>query len=285
MKRLIAAVCIAMNVLALSPAAEAARRPVSPGDDAFDVFLKASEGGAAIKGSDVKQNRRTSTGSVTSSPTVRYEYRSPCDSGVGNPNTGAGVCPASPCPPGSVQYRQWQVAAGGETPLGFVCSGNGAPPAVAAAAPLPPQVTDAMVLAAFRRVPVPELRSQSQPGDKTLVNFDTIFFTEAEPLTRTVTILGQSVRLEIEPSSFTWEHGDGTSTTTRGPGAPYPAKDVVHRYADAHVTVQHRVVVTWSAQWSLNNGPLQPVAGTVTTAGPATPLRVAEASPSLSGQR
>lgn len=58
-------------------------------------------------------------------PRVRYEYRSPCDTGVGNPNTGAGVCPASPCPPGSVQYRQWQVAAGGETPLGFVCSSNG----------------------------------------------------------------------------------------------------------------------------------------------------------------
>ena len=218
-------------------------------------------------------------------PRVRYEYRSPCDTGVGNPNTGAGVCPASPCPPGSVQYRQWQVAAGGETPLGFVCSSNGAPPAVAAAAPAPPQVTDAMVLAAFRRVPVPELRSQSQPGDKTLVNFDTIFYTEAEPLTRTVTILGQSVRLEIEPSSFTWQHGDGTSATTSTAGAPYPAKDVVHRYADAHVTVQHRVVVTWSAQWSLNGGPLQPVAGTVTTTGPTTPLRVAEASPSLSGQR
>ncbi|WP_445257205.1 hypothetical protein [Nocardioides aurantiacus] len=146
-------------------------------------------------------------------------------------------------------------------------------------------MTDAMVLAAFRRVPVPELRSQSQPGDKTLVNFDTIFFTEADSLTRAVTILGQSVRLEIEPSSFTWEHGDGTSATTSTPGAPYPAKDVVHRYADAHVTVQHRVVVTWSAQWSLNGGPLQPVAGTVITTGPTTPLRVAEASPSLSGQR
>ncbi|KQT94133.1 hypothetical protein ASG49_04270 [Marmoricola sp. Leaf446] len=184
-----------------------------------------------------------------------------------------------------MQYRQWQVGVGGETPLGFVCSGNGAPPAVAAAAPAPPQVTEAMVLEAFRRVPVPELRSQSQPGDKTLVNFDTIFFTEAEPLTRDVTILGQDVRLQIEPSEFTWLHGDGTSTTTSTAGAPYPSKEIVHRYADAHVTVEHRVVVTWTAQWSLNGGPLQPVDGTVTTTGPTTALRVAEASPSLSGQR
>ena len=285
MRRSAAALLLGFFVCVGGQQAHAADEPVTPGDDAFDVFLQSSKGGAAIKGSDARDLPVSSGSSPNPASQVRYEYRSPCDTGVGNPNTGAGVCPASPCPPGSVQYRQWQVAAGGETPLGFVCSGNGAPPAVAAAAPAPPQVTDAMVLAAFRRVPVPELRSQSQPGDKTLVNFDTIFFTEAEPLTRTVTILGQSVRLEIEPSSFTWEHGDGTSATTSTPGAPYPAKDVVHRYADAHVTVQHRVVVTWSAQWSLNGGPLQPVAGTVTTTGPTTPLRVAEASPSLSGQR
>ena len=67
-------------------------------------------------------------------------------------------------------------------------------------------------------------------------------------------------------------------------GAPYPAKDVVYRYSDAHRTVDHRVVVTWSARWSLNGGALQPVDGTVTTSGPATPLRIAEASPALSGE-
>ncbi len=141
-----------------------------------------------------------------------------------------------------------------------------------------------MVLAAFRRVPLPQLRSISQPADKTLINFDTIFYTKAEPLTRTVTLLGQQVRLAIKPSRFTWEHGDGTSATTTTPGAAYPRKDVVHRYQHAHTTVQHRVVITWTAEWSLNNGPLQPVPGTVTTTGPATPLRIAEASPALSGQ-
>ena len=140
-----------------------------------------------------------------------------------------------------------------------------------------------MVLNAFRRIPLPELRSYSQPADKTLINFDTIFYTRAEPLTRQLTLLGQRVWLEITPSRFEWVHGDGTSATTETAGAPYPAKDVVHRYADAHTTVHHRVVVTWTAQWSLNGGPLRPVNGTVTTTGPATPLRIAEASPALSG--
>ena len=165
--------------------------------------------------------------------------------------------------------------------MGLVCSGNGPPPLAAAAAP--PQVTEGMVARAFRRIPLPSLRSHSQPANKTLINFDTIFFTDAQPLTRRITLLGQRVRLEIRPSRFEWVHGDGTTDTTATPGAPYPAKDVVHRYADAHTTVQHRVVVTWSAEYSLNGGPLRPVNGTVTTTGPSTPLRVAEASPALSG--
>jgi hypothetical protein len=139
------------------------------------------------------------------------------------------------------------------------------------------------VLNAFRRIPLPSLRSHSQPANKTLINFDTIFFTNAEPLTRQVTLLGQSVRLEITPSRFEWVHGDGTTETTTTPGAPYPEKEIVYRYADAHRTVAHRVVVTWSAEYSLNGGPLRPVDGTVTTTGPSTPLRIAEASPALSG--
>ncbi len=191
------------------------------------------------------------------------------------------MCPQNDCPPGQQIYRLWQVTPPPPAPMGLVCSGDGPPPVAAAAAP--PQVTAAMVLNAFRRVPLPSLRSHSQPANKTLINFDTIFFTDAEPLTRTVTLLGQSVRLEITPSRFEWVHGDGTTETTSTPGAAYPRKDIVYRYADAHRTVAHRVVVTWSAQYSLNGGPLQPVDGTVTTSGPGTPLRIAEASPALSG--
>ncbi len=141
-----------------------------------------------------------------------------------------------------------------------------------------------MILQAFRRVPLPALRSRSQPANKTLVNFDTIFFTRAQPLTRRLTLLGQRVRLEIRPSRFEWVHGDGTSATTTTPGAPYPDKEVVHRYAEAHRTVAHHVLVTWTAEYSLNGGPLRPVTGTVTTTGPDTTLRVAEASPALSGE-
>lgn len=160
-------------------------------------------------------------------------------------------------------------------PLGIRCEAQ--PPGTQ------PTVTPAMVARAFQRIPLPALRAISQPADKTLINFDTIFHVDAQPLDRTLALLGQQVRLEITPSSFRWVHGDGTIAVTRTPGAAYPAKDVVHRYQQAHVTVRHHVEVTWTAQWSLNGGPLQDVDGTVTTVGPATPLRVAEATPALSG--
>jgi hypothetical protein len=217
-----------------------------------------------------------STPRPASNVAPRFEWRTACGPGQ---NGDQGYCPQNNCPPSEQVYRLWQVAPPPATPMGLVCSGDGPPPVAAA----PPQVSEAMVLQAFRRIPLPSLRSHSQPADKTLINFDTIFFTEARPLTRQLTLLGQQVRLEIRPSRFEWVHGDGTTQTTSTPGAPYPSKAVVHRYADAHRTVAHHVAVTWSAEWSLNGGPLRPVNGTVTTTGPATPLRVAEASPALSG--
>ena len=263
-----------MALLVLTLAAPAnGDADVAPGQNSFDTWGASKHQGSL----DEAAVGETNTAAIDTESAVRYAYRSACGAGLGGETT----CAANTCPPGQQVYRLWQVSPGPAAPMGLVCSGNGPPPVGAAAAP--PQVTEGMVLQAFRRIPLPSLRSHSQPANKTLINFDTIFFTDAQPLTRNLTLLGQRVRLEIKPSRFEWVHGDGTTDTTSTPGAPYPAKDVVYRYADAHRTVQHRVVVTWSAEWSLNGGPLQPVNGTVTTAGPSTPLRIAEASPALSG--
>jgi hypothetical protein len=192
----------------------------------------------------------------------------------------AGGCPSSDpqaCGPGQTLYQLYGLHDGAWEPLGQFCR-DGAPDAAVV-----PQVTPALVARAFQRVPLPALRAITQPADRTLINFDTIFYVEAAPLHRTLTLLGQRVELEITPSTFRWVHGDGTTAVTRTPGAAYPAKDVVHRYQQAHVTVSQHVEVVWTARWSLNGGPLQDVEGTVTTVGPDTPLQVTEATPALSG--
>ena len=142
-----------------------------------------------------------------------------------------------------------------------------------------------MVLNALRRIGLPSLEARTQPADRTLVNFATIFYTRPEPFTRTITLLGQQVEVEATPSAFLWHHGDGTTTSTRGPGAPYPARDITYRYAEAHTTVGPSVDVTYAARYRVGSGVWQDVPGTVTIAGPAGSLRISEATAVLSGER
>jgi len=124
----------------------------------------------------------------------------------------------------------------------------------------------------------------STRGQDPFVNFDTIFFAEPETFSRTITLLGQRVDIEAAPAQFTWIHGDGTSSSTETPGAPYPAKDVVHQYTDAHETVQTRVDVTYQARFSVNGGNWQAISEPVTISGPTDELRISEATAVLSGQ-
>jgi len=148
-----------------------------------------------------------------------------------------------------------------------------------------PEISPGMVLNALRRIPLPEAKTYAQPAHTTLVNLDTVLHTDAGDLDRTVRILGQTVRLHIHPATFRWSHGDGTSQITHGPGEAYPAKTITHRYAKAHTTANLHVTITWSATYTVNGGPSSPVPGTVTTTGPTTTLHVAEAVPTLSGER
>lgn len=146
-----------------------------------------------------------------------------------------------------------------------------------------PTVTPGLVLDELRRIGLPTLQAMTQPEDKTLINFDTIFYTEAEPFTATVTLLGQRVDVVAEPAAYTWHHGDGALTRTSDPGAPYPAKDITYRYRDGDTTVRPRVDVTYSARFRVNGGPWRDIDETVTIAGPEGSLRVSEAAPVLSG--
>lgn len=206
-----------------------------------------------------------------------FEWRLACgDKSVATNSGGAQPCAGDTgCPPKQHLYRLWQVTPD-LVPMGIQC---------AQTTPQAPsqQLTAAMIARAFQHVPLPGLETHIQPKDETLVNFDTIFYTDAQPITRTLTLLGQRVTLDITPSSFRWTYGDGSEETTSVPGAPYPQKVVTHRYPHAHTTVAAHVAVTWTARYSVNGGASRPVDGTVTTVGPDTALRIAEAIPALSG--
>ena len=105
------------------------------------------------------------------------------------------------------------------------------------------QVTQAVVLRAFQRIPLPDSEVVIQPpGGETLVNLDTIFSTEADGFTRTIGLLGHRVDLDITPAEFRWVNGDGTVQVTDWAGKPWakgtPLREfITHRYDDADRSV------------------------------------------------
>ena len=155
--------------------------------------------------------------------------------------------------------------------------------------PVQQQVTQAAVLRAFQRIPVPASEVVIQPpGGETLVNLDTIFSTQAEGFTRTIGLLGHRVDLDITPAEFRWVNGDGTVQVTDWAGKPWAkgtplGEFITHRYDDADKSVQPRVDTTWTAQYRVDGGAWQDVGGTVTISGDPFDLAVLSAEPHLAG--
>lgn len=143
------------------------------------------------------------------------------------------------------------------------------------------EVTDGDVLRAAREIGLPQLPVTVQPGEQTLVNADTIFSTAPQAFDHSVTLLGFGVDIVATATSYTWHHGDGTSSRTSTAGRPYPAFDVTHRYQRAADSVRPRVDVTYRIRYRVDGGPWRTIDQTVTAAGPAAELDVREAVPVL----
>ena len=138
-----------------------------------------------------------------------------------------------------------------------------------------------MVRSALARIPLPPSRLVVQPpGGRTLVNFDTNFYTERETFTRRLTLLGRRVTTRISPSAFTWHFGDGESRSTTTPGSSYPDLMVTHSYLQEGA-YRPSVDTTYTAVFRIGSGPWQPVPGSVAITGPAVDLEAVEARPVL----
>lgn len=227
--------------------------------------------------------------SVPGLTTYEYEWVLTCfDNYPGDQNE---VCPsATNCSDGgqfrwSLWARQLTDGRGDPTPdsrweiVATECYTN--EPAVPA--PPQPEVTDALVLREVQRLGLPRLMVQMQPADETLVNFETIFYTDAPQWARSIQLLGFAVDVEAQATGYDWQFGDGGSASTQSPGAPYPAKDVTHTYTDAHVTVAPRVDTAYEIRYRVDGGGWQTIAETVPAAGLPVDLRIREATAVLVG--
>ncbi len=140
------------------------------------------------------------------------------------------------------------------------------------------------VLSAVRQVGIPEATVQA-PG-YTLVNLETTFYTEPSVIDRSLTLIGYAVDVNIEPTSYTWHWGDGSTTQTSTPGRPYPATDVTHTYrraTEAATPLALSVDVTYTARYRVDGGSWQTIPQNLTSTGPATSLPVKQAASVLVG--
>ena len=140
------------------------------------------------------------------------------------------------------------------------------------------------VLRAFRELPLYRGVIQTDPRVATLVNLETFFWCgdgggrgcdvvgEGE---RTVTLLGQGVRIRPRIVSYAWDFGDGVGVDAGG-------EKVAHTYGQAG-TVTVTLTLTWTADYAVGGGGFQPIGGTTTTTSPARALPVREAEAIIVG--
>lgn len=110
------------------------------------------------------------------------------------------------------------------------------------------------------------------PGAKALVSKIVIVYTSPAAQDLTTRVGDQSVSIVATPVSYTWDWGDGATTTTTDPGAAYPDHTVYHKYSHTAQGVTITLTTTWSATYSVGGGPPQPVSGTLTTTDTSGPF-------------
>ncbi len=290
----VVATMLAVSLL-LSAGMANADEDVEARDDWFDVSAEKQEmGGTEQLGSSPSTSVAPS--SAGTAPSATYNHQLACGDSNQNLATDEFSCDSTLIRCGTndrglLYYQTATFANGSEQVSGPLClmPQDAEPTAVPAEAPPPPPtVTPGAVLRAFRRVPLPESELVIQPpGGQTLVGLETIFSTQARGFTEELRLLGRRVELAIEPSSYTWVNGDGTSQTTDWPGRRWrrglPMSSYVSHVYDEPVRVVTRVDTTWTARFRVARGDWQEVPGTVTIEGEESPLRVRSASPRLVG--
>lgn len=139
-----------------------------------------------------------------------------------------------------------------------------------------------LILRRFRELkwPASELVVQP-PGGKTLVNFETNFYTDDdEPVEKNLRVAGRDVAIRAVQVTYTFRFGDGTVLDSDSPGRPNPYLDVTHIYTKAD-PVQVSLDTTYSGEYRIGDGEWTPLDVTLTVPGAAQDLDVVEALPQL----
>ncbi|MGP7961156.1 PKD domain-containing protein [Sanguibacter sp. A247] len=172
------------------------------------------------------------------------------------------VCPAGTTPANPQKYRTrpadsrtswsgWQLLNG---------------PCLTSSDPEADDLSDA-VARELKTLKIPAKRAQIAPvTDWFPVQFPMTYYTDAEPERLTTTVLETDVELELTPTTFTWNPGDGTDPfTSAKPGAPFPDDTVTHVYTRVG---EYRITLTTSREGRFRvagSDTCRPITGTGST--------------------
>jgi hypothetical protein len=151
-------------------------------------------------------------------------------------------------------------------------------------------VDPAAVRAQFIKL-LPAVAVKATPGDgpdRAITRIEALFWldTPAHLDLGVTALLTHQVAITAHVQSVAWDFGDGTTTTSTGPGKPFTSTDSCatptcpgwfgHTYTSVgSVTV--KAIITWTGQYQVDGGPVLDIAGTVTTTAVSFPVQILEA--------
>jgi len=177
--------------------------------------------------------------------------------------------PLTVCEPGQVPLQAlWRRDPAGDTAWGLWTP-------VSTSACVNDTTTQAAI-ALFQSMPITPITVTWQPNVTTIfTQMPVIVYVDPVEQQLTTTLGTQPIVLKAVPTTYTWDWGDGESTTTADPGKPWPDHTVFHYYKrtsdDYDITITP--TTTWNGYYSLNNGVTWIlIPGTATTQSPTFTL-------------
>lgn len=137
-----------------------------------------------------------------------------------------------------------------------------------------------LVLEEFQTAPIDPGTFALQPSPYSLVNMPTNLYAEAREQTFDMTLLGQSVRIQVTPTEYEWNYGDGTIYGPAAwPGNALPEELVGEVTETSHVYQEPgdyfvSVAIYFSGKYSINGGPMIPIDGRALTFPPVQTISV-----------
>ncbi|WP_157412116.1 PKD domain-containing protein [Agreia sp. Leaf283] len=114
-----------------------------------------------------------------------------------------------------------------------------------------------------------------EPNGWMVVGLPTNFYADAAPSVVSTTLLGSPAEVRFTPVSFTWDHGDGTSTTSVTGGASWASLGVAEFSETATSHVYERpgdytitLTILYAAEYRIGGGEWRALAGTVPSTAP-----------------